>query len=158
MAARRRLVSYLLLNIFVSALVTGTIIYYYDRTHRPDCSTNLPDATAVRPGTGDVNVSIVGVIGAGTVADERVVIQNNGSEKLVLTGWNLKDNQGATYTFPQFPELMLYPGAKVEVYTKSGTDTLPNLYWGRASPVWISGELVTLYDPQNIPRAFYRVP
>jgi hypothetical protein len=158
MDARRRLVYYLLINIFVSALVTGTIIFFYDRAYRPDCSTNLPDTTDVTPGTGDVNVSIVGVIGAGTVSDERVVIQNNGGEKLVLTGWYLKDNQGITYTFPQFPQLTLYPGAKVQVYTKSGIDTLPNLYWGRSSPVWTSGELAALYDPQNIARAFYRVP
>ena len=158
MDARRRLVYYLLINIFVSALVTGTIIFFYDRAYRPDCGTNLPDTTAVTPGTGDVNVSIVGVIGAGTVADERIVIQNNGGEKLVLPGWYLKDNQGITYTFPQFPQLTLYPGAKVQVYTKSGIDMLPDLYWGRASTVWTSGELAALYDPQNIARAFYRVP
>ena len=158
MHAQRRLVYYLLINIFVSALVTGTIIFFYDRAHRPDCSTNLTDTPAVTSGTGDVNVSIVGVIGSGTVVDERVVIQNNGSQQLVLTGWYLADNQGITYTFPQFPQLTLYPGAKVQVYTKSGTDTLPDLYWGRSTPVWISGELVALYDPQNIARAFYRVP
>jgi len=158
MHARRRLVYYLLINIFVSALVTGTIIFFYDRAHRPDCSTNLPGASAVTPGTGDVNVSILGVIGAGTVADERVVIQNNAAEKLVLTGWYLKDNQGIIYTFPQFPQLTLYPGAKVQVYTKSGVDKLPNLYWDRSEPVWTSGELAALYDPQNIARAFYRVP
>ena len=105
-----------------------------------------------------MNVSIVGVIGAGTIADERVVIQNNGSEKLLLTGWYLEDNQGVIYTFPQSPQLALFPGAIVQVYTQSGTDTLPDLYWGRSAPVWISGELVALYDPQNIVRAFYRVP
>ena len=158
MDARRRLVYYLLINIFVSALVPGTIIFFYDRAHRADCITNLPDSAAITPGSGDVNVSIVGVIGVGAVADERIVIQNNGGEKLVLPGWYLKDNQGITYTFPQFPQLTLYPGAKVQVYTKSGIDALPNLYWGRTSPVWTSGELAALYDPQNIARAFYRVP
>ena len=155
MDSRRRLVYYLLINIFVSALVTGTIIYFYDRAHRADCSTALPSATTVAPGDGTVNVNIAGVIGAGTLADEQIIVQNDGSQELVLTGWYLKDDKGVTYIFPQ---LTLYPGAKVQVHTKSGADNLPDLYWGRTAPVWTSGELAALYDTQNIARAFYRVP
>ena len=158
MAAHRRLGSYLLVNIFVSALVTGTIIFFYDHAHRADCIPTPPDLTAITPKSGEVNISIVGVIGAGTISDERVVIQNNGSGKLILTGWYLEDNKGVIYTFPQSPQLALFPGATVQVYTKSGTDMLPDLYWGRPAPVWTSGELAGLYDPQNIARAFYRVP
>ena len=155
MKARRRLVYYLLINIFVSALVTGTIIYFYDLAHRADCNTALPNATTASPGAGDVNANIVGVIGAGTIADERIVIQNDGGEELVLTAWYLKDDKGVIYTFPQ---LTIYPGGKVQVHTASGTDTAADLYWGRPVPVWTSGELVALYDAQNIARAFYRVP
>jgi hypothetical protein len=158
MDARRRLFSYLLINIFVSGLVTGTIIFFYDRAHRANCAPTQPDLTAVTSEVGDVNVSIVGVIGAGTVANERVVIQNMGSEKIDLTGWYLEDNKGVSYNFPQSPQLTLFPGATVQVHTKSGTDTLPDLYWGRTEPVWSSGELAALYDPQKIARAFYRVP
>jgi hypothetical protein len=158
MESRRRLFPTLLINVFVSALVTGTIIFFYDRAHRADCGTTPPNLSAVTPKTGDVNVSIVGVIGAGTIADEGVVIQNNGSEKLTLTGWYLEDNKGVSYTFPQSPQLTLYPGASVQVHTKSGTNTLPDLFWGRSEPVWTSGELAALYDSQNIARAFYRVP
>lgn len=155
MDARRRLVFYLLINIFVSALVTGTIIFFYDRAHRLECNPNLLGSPAVTPQASDVNVSIVGIIGTGAVTDERVVIQNAGSQQIILTGWYLEDNKGVTYTFPQ---VTLYPGAKLQVYTKAGTDTLPDLYWGRSESVWTPGELVALYDSQNIVRAFYRVP
>ena len=158
MDARRRLVSYLLINVFVSALVTGTAIYFYDRTQRADCKPNLPDLTAATSQSGDVNVNILGVIGAGTVTDERVVIQNNGDQKLILTGWFLEDNKGIIYTFPQSPQLTLFPGATVQVHTKAGIDSLPDLYWGRTESVWTSGELAALYDPENIVRAFYRIP
>jgi hypothetical protein len=158
MDARRRLFSYLLINIFVSALVTGTAIFFYDRTHRANCPPTSPDLTAATSQSGDVNVSIVGVIGAGTVTDERVVIQNSGGSKLILTGWYLEDNKGIIYTFPQSPQLTLFPGATVQVHTKAGTDSSLDLYWGRTEPVWTSGELAALYDPENIARAFYRIP
>ncbi len=157
MHGRRRWFPYLLLNIFVSALVTGTIIYFYDKAHRADCLVAQPDLTAITADSG-LNVNIVGVIGAGMVTDERVVIQNNGSQKISLTGWYLADDKGTVYNFPQSPELTLYPGATVQVHTKPGTDVPSDVYWGRSEPVWASGDLVALYDPQNIARAFYRVP
>ena len=154
MNSRRRLVYYLLINIFVSALVAGSIIFYYDRNHHVECPAILVTATAP-PGTGDINVNMVGVIGAGTLMDERLITQNNGAQELDLTGWYLTDNQGNTYTFPQ---LTLFPGVKVQLHTIPGQDTPTDLYWGRAAPVWSSGELAALYDTQNIARAFYRVP
>jgi hypothetical protein len=155
MDSRRRLVYYILINIFVSALVTGTLIYFYDRIRPTDCATALPNAMTVSPGVGDVNVNIAGVIGVGMIADEQIVIQNDGSQELVLTGWYLKDDKGMTYTFPQ---LTLYPGVKVQVHTASGSDTPTDLYWGSETSLWTSGELAALYDAQNIARAFYRVP
>jgi len=157
MHARRRLFPYLLLNIFVSALVTGTIIFFYDRAHPADCPTSQPGLTG-DTSDGGLNVSIMGVIGAGTVEDERIIIQNTGSQKILLTGWRLEDDKGLVYDFPQSPQLTLYPGASVQVHTRSGTDQPSDVYWGRTEPVWASGELAALYDPQNIARAFYRVP
>ena len=154
MKSRRRLVYYLLINIFVSALVAGSIIFYYDRNHHVECPAVLATTTAL-PGTGDIKVSIVGVIGAGTLTDERIIIQNNGTQALDLTGWYLTDNQSNSYTFPQ---LTLFPGVKVQLHTAAGLDTPADLYWGRSAPVWSSGELAALYDTQNIARAFYRIP
>ena len=154
MNSQRRLVYYLLINIFVSALVAGSIIYYYDRNHHVECPAVLVTAT-VLPGNAGINVSMVSVIGAGTLMDERIVIQNNGAQQLDLTGWNLTDNQGNTYTFPR---LMLFPGVKVQLHTNAGLDTPSDLYWGRSTPVWTSGELAALYDTKNIARAFYRIP
>jgi micrococcal nuclease len=102
-----------------------------------------------------VNADIVSVTGAGSLTSESVIIQNNGDAPLLLTGWTLKDSQGSTYIFPQ---LTLYPAGAVQVHTGPGTDTAADLYWQRSAAVWKSGELVALYDAQNIARAFYRVP
>jgi hypothetical protein len=155
MKPRRRLISYLLINICVSALVAGSIIYYYDHTHPLVCTPTLPDSSTVSPGGGDINVSMVGVLGAGTLKDEQIIIQNNGKQELELTGWYLTDNKGNTYTFPQ---LMLFPGVKVQVHTTAGVDTPTDLYWDSSGPVWTSGTLAALYDTHAIARAFYRVP
>lgn len=154
MNSRRRLVYYLLINIFVSALVAGSIIYYYDSNHHVACPAVLV-TPAAPAGIGDINVDLSGVIGAGTLTDERVVIQNNGTQELDLSGWYLTDNQGNSYTFPR---LTLFPGVKVQLHTMAGQDTPANLYWGRSAPLWSSGELIALYDTQNIARAFYRIP
>jgi len=150
---RRRLVLYLLLNALVSALVTGAILFFYERANnKPDCGTGETIPTLA---SGSVKADILGVSGAGVLASEAVTIQNNGDAPLLLTGWTLKDGQGSIYTFPQ---LTLYPGGTVQVHTKPGTDTAADLYWQLSAPVWKSGVLVALYDTQNIARAFYRIP
>jgi hypothetical protein len=155
MKSQPRLLPTLLINIFVSALVAGTAIFFYDRTQRAECITTLKNTATFSPGMVNQSVNIVGVIGGGTIPEERMVIQNDSMEEAVLTGWYLTDNKGLVYTFPQ---LMLAPGARVQVHTASGKDNPTDLYWGRSSPAWASGELVALYDPQGIVRAFYRVP
>jgi Lamin Tail Domain len=154
MNSRRRLIYYLLINVFVSALVAGSILYYYDRNHHVECPAALAPAT-IPPGSAAINVSLTGVIGAGTLKDEQIIIQNNGTQAQGLAGWYLTDNLGNTYTFPQ---ITIFPGVKVQLHTTSGQDTPTDLYWGRSAPLWVSGELAALYDTQNIARAFYRVP
>jgi hypothetical protein len=154
MNARRRLVYYLLINVFVSVLVAGSIIYYYDRNHHVECPAVLV-TTSLPPGTSGISVNLVGVIGAGVLADERIIIQNNGTQQLDFTGWYLTDKLGNTYTFPQ---LTIFPGVLVQLHTFTGQDSPTDLFWGRSAPVWTSGELAALYDTHNIARAFYRVP
>jgi hypothetical protein len=151
--SRRRLVLYLLLNALVSLLVSGTILYFYDRAKpKADCGTIESIPTLV---SGTVKADIISVTGTGVLADESVIIQNSSDTPLVLTGWTLKNSQEITYTFPQ---LTLYPGGNIQVHTGSGTDSSANLYWAYSTPVWKSGELAALYDTQNIARSFYRIP
>jgi Lamin Tail Domain len=155
MNSRQRLVFYILLNIFISALVTGTILFFYSRIYQKDCTSTMPVATPGIPSSDEIKVAIVGINGAGVLASEAVIIQNNGISPLMLTDWTLKNNLGSIYTFPQ---LMLFPGGMVQLHTRSGSDTAADLYWQRSASVWSSGELAALYDSQNIARAFYRVP
>ena len=156
MKSRRQLFLYILLNIFVSACVTGSILYFYDRTHRtissPINDTSLP---VLATASGEVSLQILSVVGAGVAESEMVVIQNNGPEAVILTGWHLQDADDNIYTFPQ---LSLYPGGSVQVHTAAGVDSAVDLYWGRLAPVWGSGEAVALFDPQGTLRAMYQIP
>jgi hypothetical protein len=155
MKRRLRLLSYLLINVIISALVAWAVISYYDRTHPSTCVTPLASGTTVPSGSGEADPSITNIIGIGMYKDERIVIQNNGSQELTLTGWYLMDNSGLKYIFPQ---LTLYAGGKVQVHTSTGEDTPTDLYWGNTGPIWTSGELAILYDPQNLAHSIYRVP
>lgn len=156
---RRKLIQYLLLNVFVSASVTGGILFWYDRNYR---AVNQP--AVVQPTIGDaasvelrsdIPVKISSVIGAGTLEMEVVVIKFEGDGQLNLTSWQLKDENGNTFIFPQ---LTLYRDGAVQVRTSSGADSMIDLYWGIGESVWNSGEIARLFDSQGNLRAEYRVP
>jgi hypothetical protein len=160
---RRKLAYYLLLNAFVSACVTGTILFWYDRNYRALSQSSVQQAA---PSNGDsapsntdlqtdIPVNISSVVGAGTLDSEIVVVKFEGEGQLDLASWQLKDEDGNTFTFPR---LTLYPDGAVQVHTVSGTDTVIDLYWGTSEAVWSSGENARLFDAQGNLRAIYRVP
>ncbi len=109
----------------------------------------------LRPGG---SVTIDSVIGAGDLDSEYVTLKQRGEGELSLVGWRLEDGQGNIFIFPQFPQLILYKGGAVNVFTKAGSNTVIELYWGLDKPVWESGDTVSLKDPQGIVRATYQVP
>jgi hypothetical protein len=161
---RRRLFYYLLLNVFVSACVTGSILFWYDRNYRAVSSSSVQPVVqssgGVEPASTaslqtDILVKITSVIGAGTLESEVAIIKFDGEGQLNLAGWQLKDSNGNTFTFPQ---ITLYPNGAVQVHTSSGTGTVIDLYWNMSEPVWQSGEDAKLYDAQGSLRAVYQVP
>lgn len=158
---RRNLVYYLLLNVFVSACVTGTILFWYDRNSRAVSQPPAPAeaGAAVSSPAGnvqtDVSVKISSVVGAGVKDAEIVVIKYEGGDQLDLTNWQLKDEDGNTF---KFPSLILFPNGAVQVHTDTGTDTVIDLYWGISNAVWSSGEKASLFDAQGNLHAVYKVP
>lgn len=76
---------------------------------------------------------------------EWVVIENQGSFSVDMTGWTLADEADHTYTFPD--GFTLDAGASVTVYSGSGTDTDSELYWGSDAAIWNnSGDTAELRD------------
>jgi len=162
---RRKLLLYLLLNVFVSACVTGAILFWYDRNYR---STALPaiqsapltnNQPAAQPLTldpqVDIPVEIVSVVGAGTLNAELVVVNYKGDDQINLANWQLQDEDRNVFIFPQ---LVLHKDGAVQVHTSTGTNTVIDLYWNESDPVWESGEEAQLFDPSGNVRAVYKVP
>lgn len=98
--------------------------------------------------------AIAAVIGVGDLTTERVVLRMPAGQA-VLTGWQLKDENGNTFTFPQ---LTLLAGGQVNVYTRSGQPSVTTLYWGLTQPVWQAGETVSLLDAQGRVISTYTIP
>ncbi len=164
MKDRQRWLPFLILNIFVSAAVTGAILFWYDRTYRQavipsapisaSVPVEAPAAVIIDPDT-EILVEIVSVIGAETLEAEMVLIRYTGEGELDLAGWHLEGEDKNIFVFPQ---LTLYPEGAVQVHTMAGQDTVVDLYWGLRGSVWESGEEVVLSDPQGTERATYIVP
>jgi len=129
---------------------------------------NIPPATRTPPPTlppgntptpipsgVQISIKIVTVIGAGVLDDERVVVRYDGDGELALQNWQLEDETGQIYLFPQFS---LFKGGAISVYTRSGVDTVVELFWGLDKSVWESGEVILLRDSQGSIQATARVP
>ena len=161
---RRRLVSYILLNVFISACVTGAILFWYDRNIKAT-SSSLPPQTNLEAGApiadsnpapaSSATVEIVSVIGAGNLGAETVILRYIGQGQLDLTNWQLKDENGNLFLFPS---ITLVQNGAVQIHTASGTNTVVDLYWGMTTPVWKSGETASLYDASGKLIVSYKVP
>ncbi len=124
--------------------------------HPSATTTQGPTSTATQTQIGqEPQVIIETVIGAGSLENERVVLLRTGDGELSLAGWQLEDGTGKVYTFPQ---LTLYKGGAINLNTRSGEDTVVDLFWGLTSAIWRSGKTVSLYDARNQLRASYTVP
>lgn len=126
-------------------------------TTRPSATTTQgPTPTTTQTQIGqEPQVVIDTVIGVGVLENERVVLLRTGDGELSLAGWRLEDGMGKIYTFPQ---LTLYKGGAINLNTRTGEDTVVDLYWGLTSPIWKSGKTVFLYDSLNGLRATYTIP
>lgn len=150
MFPRRKLIYYLLLNAFVSACVTLTILYVYDSQYRSPASNEQP-ITAQSGATFE----IAAIIGAGMLDNEMILIRNTGQSSADLQGWQISDEDGNLYTFKV---LNLPASAAVQLHTSAGKDTVIDLYWGLSAPLWRPGKIATLLDPLGNVRSVYQVP
>ena len=117
-------------------------------------SPTTPTATFAQV-TGIPEVEIESVVGAGDLGSERVMLRSIGSGDLSLAGWQILEEGGTVFVFPQ---LDLFEGGAVSLYTRAGQSTVVELFWGFDAPLWETGETVILLDNTGEVRATYRVP
>jgi phosphatidylserine/phosphatidylglycerophosphate/cardiolipin synthase-like enzyme len=104
-----------------------------------------PTPSPEPPEPADIQITYIEFNPAGDdVQGEYVRIENQGGESQSLTNWTLRDEANHVFTFPNFS---LGAGAAVQVWTKSGSNTTTDLYWGSGSAIWNNtGDTAYLQD------------
>jgi len=144
------------------AISAGLVIYIPVTPEVIPTDTPAPTATAAlaldttpQSQTGTAGVVINSVIGVGDLTQERVFISRTGPGELNMAGWQLRDENGNAFSFPQ---LQLFEGGAINVWTTSGSASVVDLYWGLQTSIWQPGENVSLIDAQGVMRATYQIP
>ena len=112
------------------------------------------DRSASPTAEGAPQVVIRGAYERGDLQTEFVYLENLGGVATML-GWTLDDGEGSVFSFPSFT---LYNGGGVNVYTRAGTNSVINLYWGFDQPLWTQGKHITLRDGQGASHSQFLVP
>jgi hypothetical protein len=159
---------FILVNILISATVTLLVLLIWDLTHKnaliandqePDATVAMPveECEGTIPSNGEGVLAIQNVIGKGDLQKEEVDILYNGTSQFCFNGWKLSDQDGNVYSFPKFFQIYT-AGITVKVFSRPGSDTPLELFWGQSKPVWRSGESVHLIDPAGKVIATYLIP
>lgn len=179
MNKKSRLLFYLLINILLSAAVTLTVLWIWDLRHPyPEDSTNLTGTSSEQTGLSqsnqassdsqnriddstiaftneNIDIDIYTIVGAGNLEVEYVEIRNQSQGPIDLTGWQLMDETGQTFTFPA---LILNSGGAIKVLSKQGNNSVIELYWQSDSPIWQSGETARLLNAAGETITTYAIP
>jgi hypothetical protein len=77
--------------------------------------------------------------------EEYVAFENDGDERLDLTGYTVEDERGTTFDVPD--GFVLGANQSVRLHTGSGEQSESHLYWGRDRPVWNNaGDTIVVHD------------
>lgn len=178
MQSWRRIIYFILLNILISALTTWAVVTFFlprntaqtlapapSLVVQPEETNNEMLITQPSASTGAQNddvgdvvpevLEIESIIGAGELDTERVFIKHIGEKEVSLLGWQLHDEDGHVFTFPA---LTIFSSGAVTVFSREGTSTVVELYWGLDEAVWRPGERAFLLDPDGDIQAVYTIP
>jgi len=116
--------------------------------------TPVPSAT-LAPTASQAQVDVTQVISPGDITAEGIELRNISGGVIQMKGWTLTNSTGQKFTFPDY---RMFPGGRVTIYTKAGTNTPIVLYWGQSRAAWgADGEQVTVSDSKGEIQATYPV-
>lgn len=114
-----------------------------------------PTTASNEAATSELLLTISRVATPGNLISEAVQLINEGQREVNLSGWQLRRENGPSYTFGNLP---LFPGSGIWLHSRSGDDTSVAVYWAQASAIWSSGALVQLVNPAGVVVTSYTVP
>ncbi len=166
---RKNWLPFIFLNIIISAVTTLIVLTIWNRTHPPqELVIQVPVENGVvgqmqpTPVLNPANLpsletevmDIRTVIAPGDAQNEFVILDKVGEGALTLTGWYLENQTGKQFVFPEFQILQ----GSIEIYSRSGSNTVNKLFWGATEPIWQAGDSVRLFDFAGQERAVYQIP
>lgn len=169
MSSIKRILPFLILNIILSASATLVVLYLWGGNTQQQTGESIPTLSAVllptsppaganqppvETASAEKRIQIQDVQGPGDLNNEMVMLSRLGEGDLRLSGWRLQDQAGHTFTFP---ELVLNKGGSVRVYTRTGQNSVLNLFWGLNEVIWKPGVTVILLDAQGNQQATFLV-
>ena len=165
---------YIIINVLVSAATILVVLFVWEWTHpQPEISplpnpsntvTQEPnDHDLIQPSyipsiellTENYRMAIQKVVGAGNLEMEYLEIVNQSEGAVDLSGWQVRDEDGNRF---DFPTMILDSNGALTIHSKSGQNTVIELYWQAEMPVWQSGETVHLLDQNGNLAASYSIP
>lgn len=106
----------------------------------PGASTPLPTSTAAPQ--NEIAVTINDVIGAGDLAQETLIVLNQGAGTS-LQNWKLSGSSLGNFVFP---DIFLFSGGSIRIHTVAGQNTPSDLYLGQGEAAWPPGTTIILLD------------
>lgn len=129
--------------------------------------TPIPTATPTQAGStaiilptftpapfNQINVSITDVVGAGDLAQETMVILNQGAG-VSLKDWKLEGSPLGVITFP---DIFLFSGGSIRIHTVAGVNTPTDLYLNQGEAAWPPGTTIILSNASNAEIVRFKVP
>ncbi|MBI9044921.1 MAG: lamin tail domain-containing protein [Anaerolineaceae bacterium] len=162
------LTPYILLNIVISAMTTLLVLLIWNgfqKAKLPEIQPQeeiqpgiLQPTLPLQPSITDIPipsinepvVEIDNVFGIGDINFEEVILKRLGEGDINMTGWEIQDQNNNQYLFPN---LIMKKDSHISIYTKTGSNSVNDLYWGLDFPVWKIGEKVTVLDSEGLVRA-----
>jgi len=169
MKKRAPILPYLLLNVLVTTGTIVLVLFLWQKLGGSLPALNLPKiaaeptqitkqptkaAPAQQP-AGDAELSIEAVVGVGNRDLEYILVRNQGETTVDLAGWEISGSSGERYTFPA---LKLNKNGAIRLYTRSGTDSVIELFWNSAEALWKTGEEIVLSEPGGSAQSTYQIP
>ena len=174
------LLFYIVINIFISAVTTLTVLWIWD-SRQPELNplefeTQQTISNPVTPSdqvipdedenpttqeltselssrSSDVQIRVI--VGPGNLEVEYVEIINQGEKPVDLTGWQLVNHRDQIFTIPA---MILNSSGAIKIQSKSGVNSVIELFWQSDSPIWESGENARLINDDGEIVSTYSIP
>jgi hypothetical protein len=163
----RRSLPFILLNIIISAATMLIVLAIWEGTHRiklnPTPSTDgasgseLANCATSSSPSGKSIFAITNIFGVGDIQKEEVDLKYSGAGSFCMRSWQLVDQRGHRFVFPDY--FQFFSGdVLIKIYSRAGTNTPLELYWGFETSIWQSGSKVRLLDAQGKEQASFLIP